>query len=130
MSKKAKGAGLRFNKGKLQHHQYPEEALEGLARGFMAGEHKGYPKFNYRLGMSPLEVSDSLRRHLYSWLKGIDVDEETGINHLDLILTNAAILQYTMIHFKHLDDRFKGRPNVKAKVCKVSRKRRTPKTRK
>ena len=76
-SRAKKDKALRYNKGKLRLHLVPEEAIEGLARGFMAGEKK-YPKFNYRKGMPILEATDSLRRHMLAFLKGQNIDEETG----------------------------------------------------
>lgn len=116
-----KKTALRFNKSKPRLHLIPEEALFAMAAGFMAGEDKGYPKFNYRKGLSWLETTDSLRRHLLAFLMGEDLDPETKIPHVQLILTNAAMLEYNRIHHKHLDDRFtpdkykntKGKVNVK-----------------
>lgn len=129
MAKKSRG--LRHNGSKTKIHLVPEEAILAIARGFMAGEKK-YPKFNYRLGHSWLEISDSLRRHLLSWLMGNDIDEESGCYNTELILTNAAMLEYNRIHHKDLDDRYTPEKykNVKTKVHKVPRKRSTSKARK
>ena len=119
MSKSKKG-GLRHNSGKPRVHLVPEEAIIAMALGFMAGEKK-YPKFNYRAGHSWLETSDSLRRHLYKWLQGEDIDQESGVFHLQLVLTNAAMLEYNRVHHPDLDDRYlKGKYN---EIQKTKRKR-------
>lgn len=83
--------GLRFDKGKLRMDLIPPEAIRGLAEVLTYGANK-YADRNWELGMAWSRCLGSLKRHLQCWEEGQIFDEETGLHHLDHIVTNAAFL--------------------------------------
>lgn len=84
----------------------PEDAIIGMAEAFAYGSVK-YERFNYRNGLAYTRLTDSLMRHTLAYLKGEDIDPESGLPHTKLMLANAAMLEYMRIHKPEMDDRWK-----------------------
>lgn len=86
---------LRYNVGKLDWSLIPMEALEDVVKALEFGKQK-YSANNWRkgAGLSWLETCNSLRRHLYAWLRGEELDPESGISHLGHIGCNVIFLLY------------------------------------
>lgn len=81
-------------------------AMEGLADVLTFGAKK-YADHNWRKGMDWSRCIGSLKRHLSEFEKGIDIDPESGLRHIDHIACNAMFLsEYSLTH-KNLDDRYK-----------------------
>lgn len=103
--------GQRFNLGKpkLSYVSTAPAALAGLAKVFQFGaEVKGYGKHNWKKGMLITELVDSLDRHKLELINGQNVDEESGLPHVDHLLWNALVLS-EMFHTRpDMDDRFKS----------------------
>lgn len=126
--------GLRFNTGKLKWGLVSWRALAPMVCVLMYGAHK-YTTFrkedgttvtgaqvspdeakklevvssganNWKLGLSYVEVSESLKRHLFAFLEGEDDDGESKISHVGHILCNAMFLSYMFLFRKDLDDRY------------------------
>lgn len=126
--------GLRFNSGKLKWGLVSWKALAPMVQVLMYGAHK-YTTFrmangkeitgadvsvedskgfevvssganNWKLGLSYVEVSESLKRHLFAFLDGEDDDDESKISHVGHILCNAMFLSYMFLFRKDLDDRY------------------------
>jgi len=74
-------------------------ALEGAARSFGEGVEK-YGRGNWKKGMPPEEVIDSMGRHLLALMSGELIDEKSGLPHVDKITSNALMLA----EYFHMDN--------------------------
>lgn len=83
----------------------PMEAVEEIVKVLEFGAKK-YAADNWRegSGFSWLRVANSLRRHLYAWLRGEDRDPETGLSHLAHAGCNVLFL----LHYTQNKQRFKN----------------------
>lgn len=108
--------GLRFSEGKLRYELIPQSAEKGLAEVFTYGANKYTVKDkdgklildgadNWRNGLSWRKTAGSLRRHLAAYMAGEDYDSESGLLHIDHVLTNAAFLKEFYTIHPELDDR-------------------------
>ena len=105
---KLDGGGLRKNEGKLRTDLVPMSTLRSLARVLGKGAEK-YEDNNWRRGMKWSTVQASLLRHLMLWIDGEDIDQESGLNHMDHIMANVAFLLEYIEIYPEGDDRFKRR---------------------
>ncbi len=100
-----KDKGLRYNAGKPRPALISPWAAEGLAKVLLVGSQK-YALWNWAKGLSWVETIDSLERHLIAFKKGEEIDPDTGLPHIDLLMANAMFLS----HFQKLnsgtDDRW------------------------
>lgn len=97
--------GDRFNTGKTKLGLISPYANEEEAKVLTFGCNK-YGAWNWEKGLSFTDTYDSLQRHLNAWIKGEDVDPETGLSHMAHVRCNASFL----LHFiatgrTDLDDR-------------------------
>lgn len=97
--------GIRENEGKVKWSLVSWKALEPMVRVLMYGSNK-YSAFNWTKGLKYTEVSESLQRHLNSFMQGEDNDKESKLLHVGHILCNAMFLSYMFLFRKDLDDRF------------------------
>lgn len=67
------------------------EALEGVSRALAEGAAK-YGRGDWEKGMPLTEVMDSLGRHLVAYASGEEIDEASGLPHVDKLLSNALML--------------------------------------
>jgi hypothetical protein len=95
---------LRYNQGKLQWSLVDFDSLEGLVRVLEYGAAK-YAPDNWKKGMPVTQVSESLMRHLFAFLRGEDVDSESGCRHLSHVMCNVMFLEYIMREKPHYDNR-------------------------
>lgn len=98
--------GDRYNEEKLKWSLLPYEALKPVIEVLMYGAKK-YSAWNWRKGLSWTETSESLLRHVYSFLNNEDYDDESKLSHVGHIATNAIFLCYMFLFRKDLDDRYK-----------------------
>ena len=105
---KLDGGGLRKNEGKLRTDLVPMSTLRSLARVLGKGAEK-YEDYNWRRGLKWSTVQASLLRHLMLWIDGEDIDQESGLNHMDHIMANVAFLLEYIEIYPEGDDRFKRR---------------------
>jgi len=82
-------------------------ALEGIAAVLAMGARK-YAEHNWRKGMSWGQCLASLLRHTFKFMNGEDLDEESGLPHVDHIACNAMFLCRYFRSNKALDDRYKA----------------------
>ena len=94
----------RFNNGKLRWSLISWEALKPMVQVLMFGAEKYEPN-NWKKGLKYSTISESLQRHLYSFMEGEDNDPESKLSHLGHILCNAMFLSWMFIFRKDLDDR-------------------------
>lgn len=99
-------SGLRYNNGKLQWGLVDFTALEDMVKVLEFGANK-YAPHNWKKGMSHTQITESLMRHLFAYLDGEDIDQESGISHAGHILCNAMFLAYNIKHHPDKDDRYK-----------------------
>lgn len=107
--KKQEEGGKRDNEGKTRLSLIPPASMEQMAKVLEFGASK-YGDHNWRAAgpnLSLLKIVDSLKRHLLSFEKGQDVDEESGLSHIGHILCNAAFLAQLQEDGTLEDDRFK-----------------------
>ena len=97
---------LRYNEGKpqLSYISSAPEALKGLARVFEYGAKK-YARDNWKKGLPITKLIDSFERHKLEFANGIDIDEESGLPHADLMLWNALVISEMYHTRKDMDDR-------------------------
>lgn len=110
--------GLRDDKNKLGIHMLPVFALEEVAKVFDYGKNKysrdGYDATdNWRKGLSWRSTVGSLLRHSFSFLRGQDRDEESGLYHMAHVGANALFLLQFLITNGGTDDRYKEIPDAK-----------------
>jgi len=87
----------------------PQRALAGAALGLMEGARK-YGRHNYRVaGVRASVYMDGLKRHMDAWWEGQDVDPDSGLHHVDKMLSDLLVMRDAMLHGKFNDDR---PPNV------------------
>lgn len=103
----APNAGIRHDQDKLAWNLVPMEHLEGMVRVLMFGAKK-YAPHNWRKGLHYSRVTNSLQRHLNEFNAGNDIDEETGLRHVDHILCNALFLSGITKEHPEMDDRFRS----------------------
>lgn len=95
---------LRYNSGKLSWSMVDFDSLEGLVRVLEYGSKK-YSKGNWKKGMPVTQVTESLMRHLFAFLRGEDIDPESGCRHISHVMCNAMFLEYILREKPHYDDR-------------------------
>lgn len=104
-SKSSTGEGLRYNEGKLRWDLIPPE-LEEIVEIYTMGAKKYAPR-NWEKGMSWMVCFASLMRHTWKWLRGEDLDEESGRPHMAHVAWNAIAL---VVYYRRqigTDDRVK-----------------------
>ena len=82
------------------------EAIEGLAHALEFGVQK-YGRKNYMMGdgLPQTEILDSLLRHSAAYMAGEDIDKESNLPHIDLLLSNALMLSQMAKTRPKTDDR-------------------------
>lgn len=98
--------GERKNNGKLKWSLVSWKALEPMVEVLMFGATK-YAPWNWAKGLKYTEISESLQRHLNSFMEGEDNDPESKLSHIGHIMCNALFLSYMHIFRKDMDDRHK-----------------------
>lgn len=96
---------VKYDNGKPPLDLVSRRLVEGAARALGYGAAK-YERHNYLKG--GLEVSRlvaSLLRHTFAWQWGEDVDEESGLSHLDHMAACVQMLHDTVALFPEKDDR-------------------------
>src|ERR1700722_1556447 len=102
-----KDVGSKFDDGKPRMDLITKEMLEGLSAPLSFGVKK-YDANNWRKGLAYSRVTGAALRHLSSWMSGIDIDEESGLNHIDQAFLNLGFLvTFEREGRRELDDRHK-----------------------
>ncbi len=91
--KESEVKAMRFNDGKpqLSYMLSCDVAMTGLVRVMEFGAIK-YARDNWKKGLDPQEIQDSLLRHLMAYNNGEVLDPESGLPHIDHVQFNAMAL--------------------------------------
>lgn len=111
-----KEQGIRENEGKLKWSLVDFKALEPMVKVLEYGMDK-YSAHNWKKGLPVTEISESLIRHLISFLSGEDIDGESGLPHVGHIACNAMFLSHMALFRSDMDDRYQPiRENIDDEV--------------
>lgn len=83
----------RFNNGKLRWSLVHFQSLEPLVKVLMFGAQK-YDDHNWKKGLPPNEILESMQRHLAALIDGQTHDPESGLPHIGHIMCNAMFYSY------------------------------------
>lgn len=97
----------KFDGGKPPMSLLPYPALVEVAKVLEMGKKK-YGAHNWRGGMDWTRFSDACLRHLYAWINGEDLDDESGLTHLAHAACNLMFLLTYEQERLGIDDRFMG----------------------
>lgn len=96
--------GTRYNNGKLRLDLIPGTSIKSIGKVLTFGALK-YDDRNWEKGLSWSDTIASLKRHLLAIEEGLDYDEESGLLHIEHVLTNALFLNHFYQTFPEGDDR-------------------------
>ena len=99
-----KGVGVKYDGDKPRMTLVPHDVLYEVAKVFTYGAAK-YSDHNWADGMRHTRMADALLRHLTAWLSGEDMDDESGLHHLDHLCCCALMLRGMVLRRKGDDDR-------------------------
>lgn len=99
-----KETAARFDKGKVRHDLIPPWPLDELAKVYTYGTNK-YDEDNYLKGMKWRKVIGPLLRHLWKWIRGKQIDEESGCHHLAMVVWQCFTLMLYEKHSVGMDNR-------------------------
>ena len=96
--------GNKFDGDKLRLDLLSIQAIQGTAEVLTFGADK-YGDRNWERGLSFSRVFGALLRHLFAWWMKKDLDEETGLHHLDHASCCLMFLQHYVKTKTGKDDR-------------------------
>jgi hypothetical protein len=105
---------VKFDGEKTQMELLSEPAIEGLARVLTYGRIK-YAADNWRKGMSWRRLVGAALRHFFAFMRGEDLDFESGLPHIDHALCCLMFLSEYQKRKLGTDDRWKA-PTVQQTV--------------
>lgn len=97
---------VKFDGDKPQMELVPPSAMTAMGKVLGYGASK-YARHNYLKGMAWTRLVGAALRHLFSWLRGEELDPESKLPHLYHALASIAMLIETIELGKGLDDRYK-----------------------
>ncbi len=104
---------LKYDNGKVDWSLMPIEAMEEVIKVFEKGALK-YARNNYRHGFNSNRLIASCLRHITTWQRGTDLDEETQLSHLSHAICCLLMLRTNEIDGVLEDGRYKRQGETKA----------------
>lgn len=104
---------LKFDQGKPRMDLIRPEFTLGLGEALAYGANKykeeigKTPNYLKGEGLNYSNIIGSLERHIAQWKMGVDIDEESGLHHLQLAAANLMFLYTYEKSDKGVDDRVK-----------------------
>lgn len=96
---------VRHVKDKIRIDLVPPEMILSLATVLTYGSIK-YSDRNWEKGFPHMSVYASTMRHLMEWAEGDNVDEESGLQHIEQAMCNLGMIATQMRRHRYdLDDR-------------------------
>jgi len=87
-----KEVAARFSEGKVRHDLIPAWPVDEVAKVYTYGTKK-YDDDNWRKGLAwKKNVIGSLFRHLWKWVRGEILDDESGCHHLAMCVWQCFVL--------------------------------------
>jgi hypothetical protein len=91
---------------KVRFDLLPADALEEVARAFMAGlQEPGREPHNWNKGTKWSRYWNAPQRHLWAWLRGERLDPKSGVHHLAHAVAGILILLAYELRAIGKDDR-------------------------
>lgn len=98
-------AGIKQDKEKLRLDLIPADVIEEVAKVYTYGASK-YGDRNWEKGLLYSRPYGAALRHIITWWKGENLDDETGVSHLaHAICELEFLLAFELRKLKKLDDR-------------------------
>lgn len=90
--------GHKYDEGKTRYELLPTLGLEGAAQVLTYGNDKyaldhRVSENNWMKGIRWSRMFGATMRHLWAWMRGEDLDPESGLHHLDHATANVLILR-------------------------------------
>lgn len=101
-----KSGGAKYDADKPRMDLLDTEALTMLADAMTYGSRK-YDAHNWRKGIATSRLTAALLRHLFSFMSGVDRDEESGLPHLAHVGACWMMLANMWKTRPDLDDRWR-----------------------
>lgn len=99
--------GIKNDQAKSRLDLVPSYAIEEVGNVLRFGAEK-YGEYNYLGGMAWTRLAGAALRHIYKWLRGEDIDNESGLPHLAHAAANCMMLiEYSMRSIGE-DNRYKS----------------------
>lgn len=98
-------SGIKFDGDKPDMTLIPREAMLQMAEAFTHGAKK-YGRHNFRGGLAISRQVAAALRHIYQFLDGENIDQESHCSHLGSALASLAMACYTLENKPKLDDRY------------------------
>lgn len=98
-------SGIKHDKNKAPLDLIPYEAEKAIADVFAFGLKK-YDRANWAKGINYSRLISATKRHLGQFNKGIDLDDESNLNHIAHAATNLIMLLWMIENKPELDDRW------------------------
>ena len=105
--KKPEPKGLKGDADKLRYDLLPLDALEQVTRVLTHGAEK-YSPWNWAQGFAWSRLTAASLRHIFAFMRGQDLDPETGISHLAHAICCLAFLLSHTIQEAGSDDRHRS----------------------
>lgn len=100
--------GAKYDAGKPRMDLISSLALEELGKVLDYGARvKGYGENNWRKGITWGRLLGATLRHLVAFMRGEDLDKESGLSHLSHAFTNVMMLIEFFQTRRDLDDRWR-----------------------
>jgi hypothetical protein len=96
--------GTKFDQGKLRLELVPIEAVEAIAKAMTYGANK-YGDWNWARGLDHSRLVGAALRHISAYMRGEDVDAESGNTHLAHALASLSMLVASIEGGMGKDDR-------------------------
>ncbi len=99
--------GVKHDDGKPPIALIDSEMIEGVAAvmGFGA---KKYAAHNWRKGLQVSRCLSAALRHIFAFVRGEDLDPESGLPHIDHAICSLQFARYMWKHREDMDDRYRG----------------------
>jgi hypothetical protein len=97
--------GHKCDAGKLEWDLFPFDAAEGVVRVLMYGKRK-YAAHQWRSGggIGAVRAVTACLRHVFAWLRGEDLDPESGEHHLDHALCELLFAKDSVVRGNNKGD--------------------------
>ena len=96
--------GTKHDDNKLRYDLIPWDSIEEVAKIYTLGAKK-YGDRNWETGIKYSRIIGAVFRHFTSWVRGVDLDEETGLSHLAHACWGLLTLIWYQKHRSDFDDR-------------------------